>query len=257
MVWTPDRWSFCATSFTSYKAKRRVFTIAIVYIWQMEGESLQSWHKMLFKSSVVSTNNVGPWSKHSILNVHLYPPLHKYADIHPMQSASIWLPLKQLTVTFSNKVKHGKIPHDTFQLASQVEEKPEASSLHQTAKQLLKKTYNLWLFGPLEPVIMSIKHILYINNNRQLKWVLCQGVLVTHFIEKHTPCACGIVSLTPAIESLTQDLKSTPQTSSNWLRHLLTCLLRLVNVNNAAYTGTQATCARSGQIFLTASWCVC
>lgn len=108
-------------------------------------------------------------------------------------------------------------------LASQVEEKPEASPLHQTAKQLLKKTYNLWLFGPLEPVIMSIKHILYINNNRQLKWVLCQGVLVTHFIEKHTPCACGIASLTPAIESLTQDLKSTPQTSSNWLRHLHVC----------------------------------
>lgn len=70
MVWTPDRWSLCATSLTSYKAKSRVFIIAIVYIWQMEGESLQSWHKML-KSSVIFTNNVGPWSKHSILSVHL------------------------------------------------------------------------------------------------------------------------------------------------------------------------------------------
>lgn len=27
---------------------------------------------------------------------------------------------------------------------------------------------------------MPIKHFLYINNNRQLKWVLCQGVVVTH-----------------------------------------------------------------------------
>lgn len=45
---------------------------------------------------------------------------------------------------------------------------------------------------------MLMKHILYINNNRQLKWGLCQGVLVTQSAKEHTPCVCG---LTPAIES--------------------------------------------------------
>lgn len=106
-------------------------------------------------------------------------------------------------------------------------------------------------------VIMTIKHILYINNNRQLKWVLCQGVLVTQWAKEHTPCACGIVSLTPAIESFTQGSKLVRQTSSNQLKHSLTRWLRLMSLNCARYTGTLPTCAQSEQVFLSTSWCVC
>lgn len=106
-------------------------------------------------------------------------------------------------------------------------------------------------------VIFPIKHFLYINNNRQLKWVLCQCVLVTQCAKEHTPCACGIVSLTPAIESFVQRSKLVRQTSSNQLKHLLTCRLRLMSLNRARYAGTQPTCAQSEQVFLSPSWCAC
>lgn len=106
-------------------------------------------------------------------------------------------------------------------------------------------------------VIMPIKHILYINNNRQLKWVLCQGVLVTQCAEEHTPCACGIVNSTPAIESFTRGSKLVRQTSSNQLKHLLTCRLWLMSLNCAWYPGTRPDCAQSEQVFLSTSWCVC
>lgn len=42
-------------------------------------------------------------------------------------------------------------------------------------------------------VIMPIKHILYINNNRQLKWVLCQGVLVTQCAKGAHPMRFGLL----------------------------------------------------------------
>lgn len=58
---------------------------------------------------------------------------------------------------------------------------------------------------------MSIKHILYINNNRQLKWELCQGVLVTHCTEEYTPCAAKC--LTSANETLVHGLASV-----DWLK---------------------------------------
>lgn len=105
-------------------------------------------------------------------------------------------------------------------------------------------------------VIIPIKHILYINNNRQLKWVLCQCVLVTQYAKEHTPCACGIVSSTPAIESFVRGSKLVRQTSSNQLKHLLTRWLRLMSSNRARYAGTEPTCARTGRVFLSTSWCV-
>lgn len=74
--------------------------------------------------------------------------------------------------------------------------------LHQTAAKRVPKKHIISDLLPLKRiVIMPIKHILYIDNNRQLKWVLCQGVLVTQCTKEHTPCACGIASLIPAIES--------------------------------------------------------
>ena len=133
--------------------------------------------------------------------------------------------------------------------------------LHQNAEEEKKKknywTKHIisWLLAPPEPVIMPIKHILYINNNRQLQWELCQGVLVTHCTEEHTPCPCGIVSLTPAIESFTRGLTLVKQSGSSELKRCLTYRSQLGNLNCARYADT-AHLHTTGTGFL-GSWLVC
>lgn len=134
----------------------------------------------------------------------------------------------------------------------------EVPLFHQTAEKEYWTKHIIADSLPYEStVIMPIKHILYINNNRQLKWVLCQGVLVTQCAKEHTPCTCGIVRMTPAIESFVRGSKLVQPTSSNQLKHLLTCWLWLMSLNCAWCTGTQPTRAQSEQVTLSTSWYVC
>lgn len=140
-------------------------------------------------------------------------PMHKFVPCNWISCwhFSIWLPLTKFPVTIQiatnvySGVKHllkQTIWHFAH-LGARRKNFKCSSSLKQLKKRVLNKAYNLWLVALQSTVIRSIKHILYINNNRQLKWVLCQGALVTQCADEHTPCACGIVSLTPAIGSFT------------------------------------------------------
>lgn len=81
----------------------------------------------------------------------------------------------------------------------------EKPLFHQTAKEEYRTKYIILDSLPHQiTVIMPIKHILYINNNGQLKWVLCQGALVTQRATKHTPWSCGIVRSTAEIARFTK-----------------------------------------------------
>lgn len=157
----------------------------------------------------------------------------------------------------SGWLKHNKITTKYQYKTFHTTRKFQVFSFHQKAAKAYWTEHIIADSLPYQrTVIMPIKHILYINNNRQLKWVLCQGVLVTQCAKEHTPCACGIVSLTPAIESFTRGSKLVQQTSSNQLKHLLTCWLWFLSLNCTWYTGTEPTCAQSEQVFLSTSWCV-
>lgn len=104
--------------------------------------------------------------------------------------------------------------------------------LHQTAKEEYWTKYIISdsLLHQIT-VIMPIKHILYINNNGQLKWVLCQGALVTQRAMKHTPWSCGIVRSTAAIARFTKASQMVRRSSSRQLEQLLTRRLKMCLVH--------------------------